>query len=450
MESSHKYLALVDMLERGIAEGRWRAGDRLPSNREMGAMFSVTVGTVSKAMAEAVRRGLVEARVGSGTYVRAARRADPEPLANGVVDLALNTLPTGVVEDVLDAALDRRGQGGVAGALFSCSPSYDAARDRALGARWLGRLGTPVAPEDVLLTTGVHQGLVAAFHALLKPGARAVCEALTYTGTRRIAESRGVTLVGVAGDEHGLLPDAVDRALADTDARVLVVTTTLQNPTAASLTLERREQLTAVCRSRDAHVIEDGVHIPLAGDELPSLAALMPERTIHLTGFSKCIASGFRLGYASMPPAMRSAFHEALTAAQWIGPGFFAELVATMYADGAVERCIARHRAEAAHRQALVRSHFPGAHAGSSPCYHAWIEAPAGGSAHDLCLDAANVGVKVSPGQHFAVDPAAPTPAGVRVSLGACGRAELARALEKLAACWRRLQGSPTTRAPLV
>lgn len=448
-----KYLALVDALESDVAAGKWQPGDRLPSNRELGTMFNVTVGTVSKAMSEAVRRGIVDTRVGSGTYVRGAARAAAEvDTGSGkVFDLALNTLPTNVVKDFLQAVLDIHTTPRLAREIFSYSLSYNSSRHQALGAKWLAELGTPTEPDNVLLTAGVHQGLIAAFQTLLKPGATAVCETLTYTGIKRIADYRGVTLAGAGSDESGLIPDEVDRKLRETGAKVLVVTTSLQNPTTASLTFERRQQLVTVCRKNEAYIVEDGVNIPLAGDGLPSVAALAPERTIHLTGFSKCIASGFRLGYAAMPAPLLTSFHEALMGAQWIGPGFFAELVATMYADGVVERCISQHRAEAAHRQNLVREFFSNVKIGKSPCYHAWIDAPSGMSSNDFCAQASDAGVKVSAAHHFAVGSADQLPEGYRVSLGACEtRSELTTALRKLALLAHQRETFRVTMAPVV
>lgn len=421
-----------------MASGIWKAGDRLPSNRDLGSRFNVTIGTVSKAMAEAVRRGLVTTRVGSGTYVR--DDAFTNRGASGVtlpasVDLALNTLPTAVVKDLLKTCLERHTASRLADDMFSYSAAYRHPAYQLAAARWFADLGATVAPANILLTIGVHQGLIAAFHALLAPGAVAVCEELTYTGMKRIAAQCGVTLKGARMDAGGLIPQDVERTLRETGARVVVVTTNLQNPTTASLSLERREQLVAICRKADAFIIEDGINVPLSGDSTPSLATLAPERTVHLTGFSKCIASGFRLGYASMPDALIDRFHDALMGTQWIGPGFFAEFLATMQQEGALQRCIALHRAEAAQRQNLLKSVLPGATVGDTPCYHAWLKPPAGMGSAAFCVEALNAGVQLSASNHFAINAGeSEQHQGYRLSLGACeSRAELSAALARLA-----------------
>jgi DNA-binding GntR family transcriptional regulator len=67
-----RYRAIVDALDEDLAAGSLRHGDRLPTHRELADRLGVTVGTVSRAYAEAARRGLVSGEVGRGTFVRAA------------------------------------------------------------------------------------------------------------------------------------------------------------------------------------------------------------------------------------------------------------------------------------------------------------------------------------------------------------------------------------------
>lgn len=424
-----KYLALVESLEARIANGELSAGDRLPSHRELGNLFGVTIATVTKAMGEATRRGIIEARVGSGTFIREPDTADREPKA---IDLCINTLPTAIVADLLGDAVAKIPPERVCHDLFNYASYAGSLQHRKLGAAWISQFGTKVQPDNLLLTNGVHQGLLAAFGALLSAGQTAICEPLTYTGIKRIADFRGVQLVGAECDEQGLVPDSVDRELHRTGAKVVIVTTVMQNPTTATMSAERRLALIEICRRNAAWIIEDGVNIPLANDGIPSLADAAPERTIHLTGLSKCIASGFRLGYAVVPATLLGTFHEALVGTQWIGPGFYAELAAAMFANGMIEQCISRHREEADARTAMARRILPQVRETGLPSYHAWVTTPAGWSAEDFAARALHAGVRISPASHFAISVAG-LPAAYRISLGACAtRAELEDALTKL------------------
>ena len=60
-----KYLGLVQALETGVRQGALASGAQLPPQRELAALFDTTVATVTKAVAEAARRGIVSARSGS-------------------------------------------------------------------------------------------------------------------------------------------------------------------------------------------------------------------------------------------------------------------------------------------------------------------------------------------------------------------------------------------------
>src|SRR3974390_308687 len=65
---------VADGIERGIAEGRFAAGERLPGETEIAETYRVNRHTVRRALATLAERGLVRAARGSGTYVEAQPR----------------------------------------------------------------------------------------------------------------------------------------------------------------------------------------------------------------------------------------------------------------------------------------------------------------------------------------------------------------------------------------
>ena len=68
---------VADGIERGIAEGRFAAGERLPGETEIAETYRVNRHTVRRALAALAERGFVRAERGSGTYVEAPRLAYP-------------------------------------------------------------------------------------------------------------------------------------------------------------------------------------------------------------------------------------------------------------------------------------------------------------------------------------------------------------------------------------
>src|SRR5215831_11266517 len=87
------YKSIAAQLDDDIRTGTLAPGDRLPTHRELADHLGVTVGTVTRAYADAAERGLVEATVGRGTFVRRkpARRAHLfENTPPGIVNLSMN------------------------------------------------------------------------------------------------------------------------------------------------------------------------------------------------------------------------------------------------------------------------------------------------------------------------------------------------------------------------
>src|SRR5690242_2168462 len=107
-KSGPLYTAIADQLARDLESGRLKPGDRLPTHRDLAWKLGVTVGTVTRAYAEAERRGLIAGEVGRGTYIRdrsidSAQLPQERELQSNFIDLARNV----PVEGIADAAIAR-------------------------------------------------------------------------------------------------------------------------------------------------------------------------------------------------------------------------------------------------------------------------------------------------------------------------------------------------------
>ena len=89
--SGARYRAIADALAADIDLGRLPEGTRLPTHRALAQALDVTVGTVTRAYAEAERRGLVEATVGRGTFVRTAKPESADWMRPGAPPAAPRT-----------------------------------------------------------------------------------------------------------------------------------------------------------------------------------------------------------------------------------------------------------------------------------------------------------------------------------------------------------------------
>ena len=102
-ETAPLYIAIADAIAADTEAGRLAPGTRLPTHRALAATLGVDVTTVSRAYAEAHRRGLVVGHVGRGTYVRGARSPALAPARAALIDLTVNLPPE--PSDVCDDAI---------------------------------------------------------------------------------------------------------------------------------------------------------------------------------------------------------------------------------------------------------------------------------------------------------------------------------------------------------
>lgn len=422
-----RYAAIVDALARDIGRGRLAEGARLPTHRELADALGVAIGTVTRAYAEAERRGLVRGEVGRGTFVGPPplrTPASPGAPRSGVVDLALNVPVEGVVPD-LAAALRTLARRPDVGELLRYQPHAGATRHRAAGAAWAKRYGVEAEPEQVLVCAGAQHAMVTIFSALAKPGDRVLTEALTYPGMKALSNLLHLPLEGVAMDDDGLRVDALEEALTRSGARFLYSMPTIHNPTGSVLPAARRRAIAELARRHDVAIIEDDVHRFLATDAPPPLAHFAPERTYHIAGTSKALAGGLRVAFVTAPRDAVEQIERSIWATTWMAAPITAELAATWIEDGTADRVIAAQRREAAARQTLARrvlGELGGAARspalGHPRALHLWLELPEPWRGESFARAVLQRGVAIAPAELFAVGRGA-VPSAVRLGLGA-------------------------------
>jgi DNA-binding transcriptional MocR family regulator len=433
------YIMIANALAKDVATGRLREGHRLPTHRELADALGVAVGTVTRAYAEAARRGLVHGEIGRGTFVTPTT---PQPASfapsgdqpTDVIDLSLN-LPCASVAPDLGGALRTLAKRRDLAELLRYQPHAGHARHRAAGVAWAARAGLRASAEQVLVCAGAQHAMAAVFSALAKPGDRVLTEALTYPGMKALASLLHLPLEGVAMDAEGLRTDALADALRSSGAKFLYCMPTIHNPVGGVLSEARRREIAALARAHDVAIIEDDVHRFLVPDAPPPIAHFAPERTYHIAGTSKAIAGGLRVAFVVAPLDAVDRLAQSIWATTWMVPPLMAEIAAMWLEDGTADRVVQGQRREAAARQRLARKILGRLAAPAHPnALHLWLELPAPWRGEPFAREALRRGVAVAPAEAFAVGRGA-VPHAVRIGLGAArDRAELERALEILAA----------------
>lgn len=405
-----RYLAIVGAVEIALRSGALRPGDRLPPQRDLAGWLSVNLGTVSRAYAEMQRTGLAKGEVGRGTYLTHPQDPDGPSSLRGPVprpaflDLSHNFPSHAMRHPALALIRPEFEEGVEAGALLGGQVDVGLPRHREIAARWLSGFGIAAEADGMLVTCGGQHGLLLSLLALTRPGEAVLAEELSFYGLKSAAGMLGRTLVGVRMDREGLVPDYLDVVCRRTGAKVLFCTPTLHNPTTATMSPERRRDVAEVCARHDVTIVEDDVYGFLADPSLRPLAALVPERVVHVSSLSKLAGPGLRTGFLRVPRALVPAFGIALRATTLMASPFTGEWATRLLASRHLDRIVAEIRGETEARQALVASALPAQAVMADPrAYYFCLKLRNGWTAQSYTQAAEAAGVGVTPLSLFEV-----------------------------------------------
>ena len=434
-----RYLAISSAISDDIDKGLLSAGARLPTQRDLAHRLGVTVGTISRAYADAERRGLISGEVGRGTFVRSPADGpdeDFQPLdeESALIELSMNYPMSAPREAALRETMAALAQRNDIAALFGYHPPGGSMAHRAIGAEWIAGRGVSAQADDVVVTSGAQNGMAVVFAAITEPGDLVLTDALAYPGMKALAAALHVRLGGLEMDDEGLRPDAFAAACRAERPKALYTVPTIQNPTASVMSIGRRRAIAEIARRYDVALVEDDIYGFMLESAPPPLATFAPELAYYIASVSKYMAPALRIAFVRAPDGMIGQVISAIRATIWVAPPVMAEIAVSWIRDGTAEKIAAAIRQEARARQNLARRVLSGRDYTAQPSgLHLWLRLPEPWRARDFVAQARRRGVAVSPAEAFAVG-RAPAPHAVRVCLGAPrARARVEAGLEILA-----------------
>ena len=385
------YLRLADQFEAAIMEGDLPAGSKLPPQRNLAFDIGVTIGTISRAYALLHERGLVSGEVGRGTYVLSRQEITPQathdPVTASLIGTRPFTTPPGKIRFDSTAAPDV-GQSAVLADLMSAiaqeMPREISSYTRNFpdhwyeaGVRWLSYGSWSPSPDSVVPTLGAHAAIMAVITAVTAPGDKIAFEHLTYSQVSRAAGLVGRRTTLVESDDKGILPDDFERVCIQQHPKVAFVMSSAQNPTLATLPLERRKAIADIARKYGVWLIEDNLYGAMDQKQIPLIVELAPDRTFVVDGLSKAVAAGVRGGWVSCPPHFAQRIriaHKMITGGL---PFLLAELCARLVLSGEAENIWQRCNAEIKAREQLARTMLAGHEFSSNPDIpFLWLKLP--------------------------------------------------------------------------
>lgn len=334
---------IFDQIAVRIQSGAFPGGHRLPPTRELAEEIGAHRNTVVRAYEDLVDAGFVISTVGRGTFVaaspplvplRATSSSDHLPwrsllsrAAEGRqlggldrLEIAPGSEPTDLINlaraepsaDLLPHELFRRCLDYALRTLgpraLSAAPREGLHRLRGILAEDLRQKGVPASAESILITGGSRQALDLIARTLINPGDPFFVDALTDRAAASVFAAAGARLLPVPDDGDGPSLACLKRQ-ANEGAKGFYVMPNGHDPTAISLSQERRAALTAWSKQASVPLIEADFASGLALDGGPMSPALrtLDGDVVYVGTFSQRLIPALRIGYLICPAQLRPA-----------------------------------------------------------------------------------------------------------------------------------------------
>ncbi|NVK72917.1 MAG: PLP-dependent aminotransferase family protein [Oceanospirillaceae bacterium] len=431
-----RYKVLVDRIAADIRSGKLQPGVRLPTHRELAKREKLALVTASRIYTELEKMGLVIGETGRGTFVRDSavpfgHGVDQSLVQNNTLDLNFNypTLPKQT--EIFRKALRQLALTGDLEALLRYQPHAGRPHERAIIANYLLSRGLIVNAEQVLIVSGAQHGLSCILMSQFTPGDVVAVDAITYSGFKVLAEAYHIELVAIPVTKNGPNLDALIEICKTRKVRAVYSMPTLHNPMGWVMNKKWREQLASIAKHYNLLIIEDAAYAYLADNPPPPMAALSPENTMYVSGFSKNVATGLRMGFIIVPEKYVSKIERSIRVTTWNTPSLITALVCNWILDGTVEELENEKRRDAKQRQAIAKSILKEFSYISHPSsYFLWLPLPEEMRADKVVAALNQQHISVSTAEPFSTSGS--TPHALRIALGSVSLSELKVALEKI------------------
>ena len=362
----------IEWVMRRIHGQIFAAGTRLPSIRALARQRGVSPFTISEAYGRLVAVGILEARKGSGYYPRSgqSKRADSSARGSDKIDLSwllhhmlsgsgargpgLGVLPadwlSGIEIGAALRSLGRQGRWLDTGRPSGFEPL------RGLIQRRLADLDILVAPEQIILTTGITHALNLVLRALVRPGDTVLTSDPSWFGALGMLSEHGARIVGIPIGAGGLDVDLLERAVLKERPRLLIVSSIAHNPTGLSLPVDAVQRILNLAAQHDFWIFEDDVYADLCTTPVRRLAAQGGlSRVIYANSFSKTLAANIRVGFMACETPIAQRLSEVKLLAGFTTPELNERLVHKLLVEGHYTSHAARLRKRLTVQRARMR-----------------------------------------------------------------------------------------------
>jgi DNA-binding transcriptional MocR family regulator len=310
-----RYRSIARAIRSRIEVGDYTPGEKIPSIRQFASEFSCNKLTVQRAFEQLKNDGLIENRVGSGSYVRF-----PEAIqtVSGIFDFRTDYLDQSLFPyEQIQAIFNRLFRDEKAHALAPTPAQGDPELIRVLSQYY------HVPSERMVMISGAQQGL----DLVAKVFAADISETMlfedpTYPGAISLFKARHF----VSLDENGPDLDQLGRKLAG-EIRLFYTMPAVHNPTGIGYGASRKAAVGRYALQHQFYIVEDDFLSEFRPASGPRFIDICPEKTIHIKSLSQTTVAGIRLGFMVVPEDLYDRF-------------LYAKFISDIGSFGLMQRCM--------------------------------------------------------------------------------------------------------------
>lgn len=432
-----RYEKLASDIARSIQEGTLCRGEKLPSIRKTSLSRKISPSTVFQAYYLLESRGLISVRERSGYFVTGGAVGLPE-LPEPTLDNNSEVMQVDVSELVFEILESTRARKVVplgsafpspllfpmarlARTMSACVQAMDpwitvtdispgdANLRRQIALRYMID-GLHVPAEEIVITNGALEGLNLCLQAATKHGDTVLIESPTFYAALQSIERNGLKAVEIPSHPRdGIDLVAMEHALDRHKPAACWLMTSFQNPLGSLMSDEKKKDLVALLTRFNVPLIEDDVYGELYfRDKRPKPAKAFDSEglVMHCSSFSKCLAPGYRVGWAA--PGRFAKAVERLKLTSTLATSVPAQITLASYLNkGGYDRHLRSLRHTLLLQQIkfieAIERYFPEGTRLSRPDggYFLWVKLPDGVNALELHRIALNNGISIAPGPIF-------------------------------------------------
>lgn len=348
-----------------MLSGQLKAGENLPSTRELAKTLNVSRNTVCQAYDLLIAEGYIisrqgaAARVADGLYIKTAEQtlsSKIESHATPPISVSFKTgrpdlrlFPRFLWQQLMykaskELTLEAFGYIGPEGL-----PGL-----RAEIANWLFRIrGLKVSPDNIFITAGATHGLHLVAEILCGDGNQILIEDPCHIGMLGTFINKNCSIVPIPVDANGMQTDYL---LKCQSKGPIYVTPSHQFPLGGILPVSRRVELIRFARENDLYIIEDDYdsEFRYGGEPIAPLYTLDPNRVIYVGTFSKAVFPALRIGYVILPYPLQKRWRNLRTHTDVQNPSFEQAALAEFLRTRKLDRHVRKMRKIYGHRRQVL------------------------------------------------------------------------------------------------